>query len=148
MHLQRPRGCRAGASPNRAGESTAPKSGVADHELTLSALDVALGWRDPDAGLVHHSNRGAQYAASDYRKKLKARSIMVSMSRNGDCWDNAPMESVHGTLKVECVNDVHFETREQARHAIVEYIDFERWSEARPSITHQTGLREAFRSAS
>jgi transposase InsO family protein len=93
-------------------------------ELTLSALDVALGWRDPDAGLVHHSDRGSQYAAKDYRKKLKARGITVSMSRKGDCWDNAPMESVNGTLKVECVNDVHFQTREEARQAIVEYIGY------------------------
>ena len=68
-------------------------------ELTLSALDVALGWRDPDAGLVHHSDRGSQYAANDYRRKLKARGITVSMSRKGDCWDNAPMESVNGTLR-------------------------------------------------
>ena len=93
-------------------------------ELTLCALDVALGWRDPDAGLVHHSDRGSQYAASDYRKKLKARGISVSMSRKGDCWDNAPMESVNGTLKVECVHEEHFETREQARPAIVEYIGY------------------------
>ena len=89
-------------------------------ELTLCALDVALGWRDPDAGLVHHWDRGSQYAAKDYRKKLTARGITVSMSRKGDCWDNAPMESVNGTLKVECVHDVHFDTREQARQAIVE----------------------------
>ena len=93
-------------------------------ELTLSALDVALGWRDPQAGLVHHSDRGSQYAAKDYREKLKARGITVSMSRKGDCWDNAPMESVNGTLKVECVNDVHFETRDEARQAIVEYIGY------------------------
>jgi putative transposase len=93
-------------------------------ELTLNALDVALGWRDPAAGLVHHSDRGSQYAAHDYQKKLKARGITVSMSRKGDCWDNAPMESVNGTLKVECVNDAHFETREQARQAIVEYIGY------------------------
>ena len=93
-------------------------------ELTLCALDVALGWRDPDAGLVHHSDRGSQYAAKDYRKKLAARGITVSMSRKGNCWDNAPMESVNGTLKVECVNDVHFETREEARQAIVEYIGY------------------------
>jgi putative transposase len=56
-------------------------------ELTLCALDVALGWRGPDAGLVHHSDRGSQYAAKDYRKKLAARGIEVSMSRKGDCWD-------------------------------------------------------------
>ena len=66
----------------------------------------------------------AQYAAKDYRGKLQARGITVSMSRKGDCWDNAPMESVNGTLKVECVNDEHFETREQARREIVEYIGY------------------------
>jgi transposase InsO family protein len=92
--------------------------------LTLCALEVALGWRDPDEGLVHHSDRGSQYAANDYRKKLEALGITVSMSRKGDCWDNAPMESVNGSLKVECVHGVHFETREQARQAIVEYIGY------------------------
>ena len=65
-----------------------------------------------------------QYAAGDYRKKLKARGITVSMSRKGDCWDNAPMESANGTLKVECVHDEHFATREQAHLAIVEYIGY------------------------
>ena len=93
-------------------------------ELTLCALDVALGWQDPDAGLVHHSDRGSQYAAKDYQRKLKARGITVSMSRKGDCWDNAPMESVNGTLKAECVHDEHFKTREQARQVIVEYIGY------------------------
>ena len=93
-------------------------------ELTLRALDAALGWRHPGAGLVHHSDRGSQYAASDYRKKLDAWGITVSMSRKGDCWDNAPMESVNGTLKVECVHDEHFATREEAKRAIVEYIGY------------------------
>ena len=93
-------------------------------ELTLQALEVALGWRDAGAGLVHHSDRGSQYAANDYRRKLEALGITVSMSGKGDCWDNAPMESVNGTLKVECVNDEHFETREQARRAIVQYIGY------------------------
>ncbi|MDO9443214.1 MAG: IS3 family transposase [Beijerinckiaceae bacterium] len=93
-------------------------------DLTLNALDVALGWRDPAAGLLHHSDRGSQYAARDYRDKLRARGITVSMSRKGNCWDNAPMESVNGTLKVECVNDVHFETRDQACQAVVEYIGY------------------------
>jgi len=93
-------------------------------ELTLQALELALGWRDTEEGMVHHSDRGSQYAANDYREKLEALGITVSMSRKGDCWDNAPMESVNGTLKVECVNDVHFETREQARREIVEYIGY------------------------
>ena len=99
-------------------------SATMPQELTLCALDVALGWRDPDAGLVHHSDRGSQYAAHDCRNKLEARGITVSMSRKEDCWDNAPMESVNGTLKVECVHDVHFETREQAERAIMEYIGY------------------------
>jgi len=107
-------------------------------ELTLCALDVALGWRDPDAGLMHHSDRGSQYAAKDYRKKLEARGITVSMSRKGDCWDNAPMESVNGTLKVECVNDEHFETREQARQAIVEYIGYYNTERRHSSLGNMT----------
>jgi transposase InsO family protein len=93
-------------------------------ELTLEALQVALGWRDPGAGLLHHSDRGSQYAANDYRDVLKARGITVSMSRKGNCWDNAPMESANGTLKVECVNGEHFKTRDQAQHAIIEYIGY------------------------
>ena len=93
-------------------------------ELTLAALQVALGWQDPDPGLVHHSDRGSQYAAHDYRKVLKARGITVSMSRKGDCWDNSPMESANGTLKVECVHGEHFKTRAAAQQAIVEYIGY------------------------
>jgi transposase InsO family protein len=93
-------------------------------ELTLSALEMALNWRDPCAGLVHHSDRGSQYAASEYRKKLNALGLIASMSRKGNCWDNAPMESANGTLKVECVHDEHFKTREQASLAIIEYIGY------------------------
>lgn len=93
-------------------------------ELTLAALRVALGWREPDPGLVHHSDRGSQYAANDYRAVLKARGITVSMSRKGDCWDNAPMESANGTVKVECVNDEHFKTRAEAERVMVEYIGY------------------------
>jgi transposase InsO family protein len=62
-------------------------SATMPQELTLAALWVALGWRDPAPGLVHHSDRGSQYAAGDYRKVLNARGITVSMSRKGDCWD-------------------------------------------------------------
>ena len=93
-------------------------------ELTIEALQVALGWRDPPTGLVHHSDRGSQYAAKDYRKVLKARGITVSMSRKGDCWDNSPMESANGTLKVECVHGESFKTRDEARQAILDYIGY------------------------
>lgn len=73
---------------------------------------------------MHHSDRGSQYAANDYRGKLQALGITVSMSRKGNCWDNAPMESVNGTLKVQCVHDMHFETREQVMREIVQYIGY------------------------
>ena len=93
-------------------------------ELTIEALQVALGWRDPPPGLVHHSDRGSQYAAKDYRAVLKARGITVSMSRKGDCWDNAPMESANGTLKVESVHGENFKTRAEAKQAIIDYIGY------------------------
>jgi putative transposase len=93
-------------------------------ELTLEALHMALGWRDPPDGLVHHSDRGSQYAAHDYRDALAARRITVSMSRKGDCWDNAPMESVNGTVKVECVHEADFKTRAEAAQTIVEYLGY------------------------
>ena len=73
-------------------------------ELTLAALALPWGWRNPAPGLVHHSDRGPLYAPSDYQKVLLARGITASMSRKGDCWDNAPMESANGTVKVECVH--------------------------------------------
>ncbi|WP_374692469.1 integrase core domain-containing protein [Accumulibacter sp.] len=73
---------------------------------------------------MHHLDRGSQYAASDYRKVLQARGITVSLSRKGDCWDNAPMESANGTVKAECVHGEHFRTRAEARQALVEDIGY------------------------
>ena len=74
-------------------------------ELTLQALTMALGRRRPPRGLLHHSDRGSQqstqYASTDYQGALTARGIVVSMSRRGDCWDNAVAESFFATLKVE-----------------------------------------------
>mgnify|MGYP000863812170 FL=1 len=99
-------------------------SATMPQELTLAALAVALGWRNPAPGLVHHSDRGSQYAAGDYRQVLQARGVTVSMSRKGDCWDNAPMESANGTVKVECVHGEHFRTRAEAQQALVEYIGY------------------------
>ncbi len=107
-------------------------------ELTLEALQVALVWRDPEAGLLHHSDRGSQYAANDYRDVLKARGITVSISRKSNCWDNAPMESVNGTLKVECVNGEHFRTRSQAQPAIIEYIGYYNTERRHSSLGYMT----------
>ena len=91
--------------------------------LTLGALKMALAGRAPKPGLVHHSDRGSQYAAKIYRRLLKARGIECSMSRKGDCWDNAVAESFFATLKVELVYETLFITRAQARQQIFEYIE-------------------------
>ena len=92
-------------------------------ELTLRALRMALDNRSPGAGLMHHSDRGSQYAAGDYRKLLAHRRIVCSMSRKGDCWDNAVVESFFGTLKCELVHHEVFETRAEARLKIFEWIE-------------------------
>lgn len=106
--------------------------------LTQEALRVALGARNPPKGLVHHSDRGSQYAAHDYRDILRAREIEVSMSRKGNCWDNAVMESGNAALKVECVNRQVFATREQAKLAVVEYIGYYNAHRAHSTLAYQT----------
>jgi len=92
-------------------------------ELTLEALNQALGRRRPKPGLLHHSDQGSQYAADDYRKLLKECGFTASMSRKGDCWDNAPMESFFATLKTELIYRERFTTREDAKRKIFEYIE-------------------------
>ena len=73
------------------------------HELALAALDMAIVRQRPAPGLMHHSDRGVQFAAHGYRKRLQQHGILCSMSRKGNCWDNAPMESFYATLKGELV---------------------------------------------
>ncbi len=92
-------------------------------ELVLEALEMALGRRRPEPGLVHHSDRGSQYASNEFQEALEARGITCSMSRRGNCWDNAVMESFFHTLKVECVYQRVYRTRQEARTDIVEYIE-------------------------
>jgi putative transposase len=94
-----------------------------DGELTLSALRQALAHRRPSAGLLHHSDRGKQYAAGGYQKLLREHGVVCSMSRKGDCWDNAPMESFFGTLKQELVYHERFVTRDDAKAKVFEYIE-------------------------
>jgi putative transposase len=98
-------------------------SAVNDRHLTLSALERAIKRRCPEAGLLHHSDQGCTYASEDYRTRLEAHGITCSMSRRGDCWDNAPRESFFASLKKELVHDADFATRSEARAAIVEYIE-------------------------
>ena len=92
-------------------------------DLTLDALGMALARRCPPQGLLHHSDRGSQYASGDYQKLLERHGIVCSMSRRGDCWDNAVAESFFGTLKVELVHDAAWETRTTARTELFEYIE-------------------------
>lgn len=92
-------------------------------QLTLDALDMALTHRRPEAGLLHHSDRGCQYASADYQRALRQRGLVCSMSRKGDCWDNAVAESFFATLKVELVHRENFATRSQAKAAVFEYVE-------------------------
>jgi len=92
-------------------------------KLALDALDMALSRRQPPRGLIHHSDRGSQYASGDYRRKLAANKIVCSMSRRGDCWDNAVAESFFSTIKLELVYETEWTTRAQARAAIFEYLE-------------------------
>ena len=91
--------------------------------IVLEALGNALRLRQPSMGLVHHSDRGSQYASRDYRGKLRAAGITCSMSRKGNCWDNAPAESFFATLKREMVHGRRFRTRAEAKTAIFEFIE-------------------------
>jgi transposase InsO family protein len=86
-------------------------------------LNQALGRREVQPGLLHHSDRGRQYASDDYQDLLKDNKIICSMSRKADPWDNAPMESFFGSLKTELIYDERFLTREDAKAKIFEYIE-------------------------
>jgi putative transposase len=95
-----------------------------DCRLTLAALRMALGLRQPDHTLMHHSDRGVQYAAAKYRAVLEARGITLSMSRKGNCYDNAPMESANGTLKTERVYAQQYHTRAAAKRDLIDYVGY------------------------
>jgi len=92
-------------------------------DLVSQALRMAVWAKRPRPGLIHHSDRGAQYCAQDYQALLQQFGLIPSMSRRGNCYDNAPMESFWGTLKNELVHHRRYETREQARREIAEYIE-------------------------
>jgi transposase InsO family protein len=99
---------------------------MADHmetSLVSDALKMAIARRNPGEGLLHHSDRGVQYASEDYMHLLQSHGMQISMSGKGDCWDNAAMESFWSTCKTELVNHEHYATHEQARASIFEYIE-------------------------
>jgi putative transposase len=91
--------------------------------LPLEALDMAVGRRRPGEGLLHHSDRGCQYTSHEYRDKLHQLGITVSMSRKGNCWDNAVAESFFATLKNELVYRRRWRTRLELRTALFEYVE-------------------------
>lgn len=91
--------------------------------LVGEALALACGRRSPDGGLLHHSDRGSQYASGEYQARLAAIGAQASMSRRGDCYDNAVVESFFGTLKTELVHGRRYATRAEARAEIFEYIE-------------------------
>ena len=99
---------------------------MADHlraDLPLAALAMAIAAQRPGAGLIHHSDRGVQYASAEYRKMMQLAGLRASMSRKADCYDNAPMESFFHTLKTELVHHQRYATREEARLNIFAYIE-------------------------
>jgi transposase InsO family protein len=94
-----------------------------DTALVLSALSMALLHRQPPAKLLFHSDRGGQYASGDFRQALQAAKLVASMSRKGNCYDNATMESFWSTLKLELVYRGRFATRAEARTRIFDFIE-------------------------
>lgn len=92
-------------------------------ELVSSALKQAIGRTGASQGLIVHSDRGVQYASKEYQRLLKKHEFICSMSRKGNCYDNAPMESFWGKLKMEWLNDFTFKTRAEAKKAVFEYIE-------------------------
>ena len=94
-----------------------------DSALVELALRMALASRHPQAGLLHHSDRGSEFTSERYQAVLREAGIEVSMSRTGDCYDNAAMESFFATLTKECTDRVRFQTRQEARSTIFEYLE-------------------------
>ena len=92
-------------------------------QLVIDAILMAIWRRKPAPGLIFHSDRGSQYCSNDFQRLMKSHAIKSSMSRKGDCWDNAVAESFFGTLKLELVFWEKYETRAQAKGSIIEYIE-------------------------
>jgi len=92
-------------------------------DLAVDALRQAVGRNYPRPGFIHHSDRGSQYACKEYQSLLKEHGILPSMSRKGNCYDNACMESFFHTLKTELIRGERFRTRDEARLSIFEYVE-------------------------
>ena len=94
-----------------------------ESSLAVDALNMAIQRRRPAAGLLHHSDRGVQYASNEYRALLEGKAAVASMSRKGNCWDNAVAESFFATVEIELIQDEDWHTRNEARAAIFDFIE-------------------------
>lgn len=92
-------------------------------QLSRDAVEMARGHRVVEEGLIHHSDQGSQYASGRFQELLKSYGIQCSMSRRGNCYDNAVVESFFKTVKIELVREQRFKTREEARSVLFEYIE-------------------------
>jgi putative transposase len=92
-------------------------------QLVIDALMMSIWRRGKPSALMHHSDQGSQYTSEDFQRLLKDQSITCSMSRKGECWDNAAMESFFSTLKLERVHRQRYKTRDEARADIFDYIE-------------------------
>ena len=93
-------------------------------QLALDALTMAYWRRKPEPGLLHHSDRGSQYACHDYQNRLSRYGMIASMSRKGNCWDNAVVERFFRSLKTERLDGLRFSTRASARLELIDYITY------------------------
>ena len=127
---------------------------MADHmrtSLCVSALQMAFWRRKPEPGLLHHSDRGSQYASQEYRRHLNVMKMEQSMSRKGNCWDNAPTERFFRSLKHEQLNYEKFKTQEAAKLSIIDYLAFYNGRRTHSKLGYQSPLefeREFYRKVS
>jgi putative transposase len=110
-------------------------------ELCACALQMAFWRRKPKPGLLHHSDRGSQYASHDYRKQLAIMKMEQGMSRKGNCWDNSPTERFFRSLKHEQLNYERFRTKESAKLSIVDYLAFYNSKRAHSKLGYQSPLQ-------
>jgi len=109
--------------------------------LTIDALAMAYWRRKPCKGLLHHSDRGIQYACTDYQDRLKQYNMTPSMSRKGDCWDNAPVERFFGSLKTERLESYRFGSRKDAQIEILDYITYYNFDRLHSTLGYQSPMQ-------
>ena len=116
---------------------------IDDHmrtSLCVRALQMAYGRKKPSSGLIHHSDRGAQYASYEYREHLEKMKMQQSMSRKGNCWDNAPTERFFRSMKYESLNYERFATKAKAKLSVIEYFAFYNGRRSNSVLSYTTPL--------